>query len=239
MRKMLSLCLLLPALALGQSKNVVNYFRVFPKADKALALEKALAEHGKKYHTGNWKWHVFEIQTGPDAGGYHIIEGPLSWTDFDGRGDLGSAHMTDWNNMVAPLTTGAGTMAFVTFLEEFSTVQLTDYAEKVIVNHIYPKPGMLNQAKDLAAKMKKVWQASGESVAVFEASYSGEPQLAIATRLKGGLKELEPNFRKPLPERFNEANGANSWDEYLKSYAACIERRWMEMMFLRADLSAK
>lgn len=237
---MLSLCLLLPALAWGQSKNVVNFFRVFPKPDKGLALEKALADHGKKYHTGNWKWRVFDIQTGPDAGGYQVIEGPLSWTDFDTRGDLGAAHMADWNNMVAPLTTGTGTQAFVSFLEEYSTVQVTDFAEKIIINHVYPKPGMVNALKEMVGKMKKAWESGKESVAVYEASFSGEPQLAIVTRLKEGLKELEPTYRKPMPERYAEANGGgNSWNDFLKSYANAVERRWSEMLFSRPELSSK
>lgn len=239
MRKMLLLCILIPLLGVGQTKNVVNFFRVFPKTDKGAQLEKALTAHGQKYHTGNWKWRIFEIQTGPDAGGFQVIEGPLSWTDFDSRGDLGAAHMTDWNTTVAPLTTGMGTQAFATFLEEYSTVQLSDYSDKIIINHIYPKPGMVTAVKDMVGKMKKAWQAGSESVAVYEASFSGEPQISVVTRLKTGLKELEPNFRKPMPERYNAENGSGSWDEFLKAYASNVERRWSEMLLYRADLSSK
>lgn len=231
--------MLIPLLGMSQVKNVVNFFRVFPKTDKGTQLEKALVAHAQKYHTGNWKWRVFEIQTGPDAGGLQVIEGPLSWTDYDTRGNLGDAHMADWNNAVAPLTTGAGTQAFVTFLEEYSTVQVTDYADKIIINHMYPKPGMIINVKDMVSKMKKVWQAGNESVAVYEASFSGEPQISVVTRLKGGLKELEPTYRKPLPERYNAENGDGSWNEFLKTYAANVGRRWSELLFYRADLSSK
>jgi hypothetical protein len=239
MRRVLLICLLTPLLGMSQVKNVVNFFRVFSKPDKGAQLEKALVAHAQKYHTGNWKWRVFEIQTGPDAGGFQVIEGPLSWDDFDGRGDLGAAHTADWNNTVALLTTGAGMQGYASFLEEFSTVQLTDFADKIIINHIFPKPGMVMEVKNLAAKMKKAWQAGNESVAVYEASYSGEPQLTVVTRLKAGLKELAENYRKPLPERFNTANGDGSWNEYLKSYANNVEKRWSEMLFYRADLSSK
>lgn len=239
MRKMFLFCMLIPLLGVGQTKNVVNFFRVFPKADKSAQLEKALVAHGQKYHTGNWKWRVFEIQTGPDAGGLQVNEGPLSWTDFDGRGNLGEAHMADWNNTVAPLTTGMGTQAYATFLEEYSTVQLSDYSDKIIITHIYPKPGMMGAVKDMTAKMKKAWQAGSESVAVYESSFSGEPQLSLVARLKGGLKELEPNFRKPLPERYNTENGSGSWDDFMKAVASNVERRWTEMLFYRADLSSK
>ena len=66
-----------------------------------LEFEKALTAHAQKYHTGDWKWRVYEIQSGPDAGGYHIVEGPNSWDEIDKRGNLGSDHNNDWNKNVA------------------------------------------------------------------------------------------------------------------------------------------
>lgn len=239
MRKFFFLCLLIPFTGIGQVKNVVNFFRVFPKPDKGTQFEKALIAHSQKYHTGNWKWRVFEIQTGPDAGGFQVIEGPLSWADFDGRGNLGAAHIEDWNTTVAPLISKQGVQAYSTFVDTFSTVQIGDYADKIIVNHIYPKPGMLLEVRNMITKMKKAWEAGKESVAVYEASFSGEPQLVIVTRLKEGLKELAADFRKPLRERYNTANGDGSWSDYLKAYASNVEKRWSEMLFFRADLSSK
>ena len=61
MRKIFLLCLLIPVIGMSQPKNVVNTNRVFPKVDKVLEFEKALATHAQKYHTGDWKWRVFEI----------------------------------------------------------------------------------------------------------------------------------------------------------------------------------
>jgi hypothetical protein len=42
-----------------------------------------------------------------------------------------------------------------------------------------------------------------------------------------------------MPERFNAANGAGSWDTYLADYAKYVENRWSELLFYRADLSSK
>ena len=92
MRKILFLLLALPLLGISQTKNVVSSTRVFPKVDKVAEFEKALAAHAKKYHTGDFKWRVFEIESGPDAGGYHTTEGPLSWESIDSRGNLGAEH---------------------------------------------------------------------------------------------------------------------------------------------------
>ena len=92
MRKLFLFCMLLPLLGVSQTKNVVSVTRVVPKVDKVLEFEKALTAHAQKYHTGDWKWRVFEIQSGPEFGAYHITEGPLSWEAVDGRGNLGTEH---------------------------------------------------------------------------------------------------------------------------------------------------
>ena len=93
--------LLIPFAGIGQTKNLISTQRVFPKMDKVLEFEKALAAHAQKYHSGTAHWRVFAIQSGPDMGGYHITEGPTSWEDEDARGDLGKEHTLDWNKNVA------------------------------------------------------------------------------------------------------------------------------------------
>jgi hypothetical protein len=231
--------MLVPVLGISQKKNVVSTFRVFAKTDKNAELEKALTAHAQKYHTGDWKWRVFEIQTGPDAGGFHVTEGPLSWEQFDSRGNLGAEHTADWNKNVAPFTTGQGSQSYAIFNEEMSTVQVTDYADKIIINHIYSKPGKIGNVMDMVKKMKKAWEAGNESVAVYTASNSGEPQVITVSRLKAGLKELAEGHRKPFPERYNTANGEGSWTYWLEEYAKNVEKRWSEMLFYRADLSSK
>lgn len=238
MKKVFFLLLLAPLFGISQTKNVLNSFRVFPKPDKNAQFEKGLAAHAQKYHKGNWKWRVFEIQTGPDAGGFHVTEGPLSWDEFDGRGDLGAAHTADWNMNIAPYTTGMGTQSYSSYNADLSTVQLTDFSDKIIINHMYPKPGMVNGVIDLIKRQKPIWASGNESVAVYTAAFSGPPQYTIVTRLKAGLKELDDSYRKPFSERYNAANGAGSWDKWLEDYAKYVENRWSEMLFLRKDLGS-
>lgn len=239
MKKIFLFFMLLPCLGFSQTKNVISADRVFPKTDKAAELEKALAAHAEKYHTGSWKWRVFEIQSGPDAGGYHIVEGPNSWTTLDTRGDISKEHTADWNKNVAPLLADKGSSAFSTFNDDLSTVQLTDYANNIILVHVFLKPGQIDKFKDELKESKAAWTAGNESVAVYEAFASGPPQIIIVYRLKNGLKELEKDYRKPMKERYEAANGAGSWDAYLKVYADCVDNRWSEMLKYRADLSSK
>ena len=91
------LLLLCPFIGMSQTKNVVTARRVFPKTDKLLEFEKAIAAHAQKYHSGDTYSRVFAIQSGQDAGGFQISEGPTSWDALDSREDMGAEHKLDWN----------------------------------------------------------------------------------------------------------------------------------------------
>ena len=149
MKRIFILLLLTPLLGLSQNKTVVNVNRVFPKVDKVLEFEKALAAHAQKYHNGDWKWRVFEIQSGPDAGGYHITEGPTSWDAIDSRGNLGTEHNNDWNKNVAIYLTERNTSSYSVFQDSLSTVALTDYSDKINITHWYPKIGWGGKLNDI------------------------------------------------------------------------------------------
>lgn len=240
MRKLLAICLLVPFVGFSQVKNVLNATRVFPKQDKITEFEKALANHAQKYHTGDWKWRVWSIESGPDAGGYMITEGPDSWSQLDGRGELGAEHTADWEKNVAPLTQDrSGTSTYAEFQADLSTVQLTDYADKIVINHLLAKPGKIGAVSDLIKKQKNVWQSDGASVAVYILVASGDPGYLTVTRLKGGMKELATDYRKPLKERFTAVNGEGSFESFLKDYADDVQSRWSELLIYKPLLSSK
>ncbi len=239
MRKIFLFLLLIPVFAISQTKNVMNSFRVFAKTDKLVEFEKALTNHAQKFHTGDWKWRVWSIDSGPDANGYMVTEGPNSWEQIDGRGDISAEHTADWEKNVLPLTNGQGSSAYFEFEADLSTVQLTDYSDKILINHMTAKPGKIPVANELIKKLKKVWETGKESVAVYSLTASGDPGFISVTRLKAGLKELSNEYRKPLPERYNEVYGANAFDSYLKDYADAVERRWSELLIFKPKLSSK
>jgi hypothetical protein len=239
MKKILGLFLLIPLFGISQSKNVISVTNVFPKADKTGEFEKALAAHAQKYHSGDWSWRVYEIQSGPDAGGYHIVEGPTTWDALDGRGDLSPEHTNDWNQNVAIYLTDKVTESYSVYVDSLSTVPLGNYSDKIVVTHIYPKPGMVNGATDLVKRLKKVWMDGNETVAVYQSVVSGSPQITTVTRLKDGLKELADGYRKPMAERYNAAYGAGAWDTYLADYAKYVDNRWSELLVYNSALSSK
>jgi hypothetical protein len=239
MRKLILVLIALPFFSFAQEKNVVSVERVFPKGDKVTAFEKALAAHSQKYHTGTWKWRVYTIESGPDAGGYHITEGPMSWDDLDTRGDLGKAHQADYNMNIAPLLTDRGSSSYSVYRADLSTIALTDYSNKIAILHIFPKPGYGSDLEDAIKNLKKMWDASGQTIVVYESSSSGPQQYTIVTRYKQGLKERNTGFRKPMKERYIQANGANSWDDFIKGQKNAVDHSWSELLFYHAELSSK
>ncbi len=240
MKKIFLFLLLVPLFGISQTKNIFSTFRAFPKVDKVLEFEKALAAHAQKYHTGDWKWRVWAIQSGPDANGYHITEGPLSWDLIDGRGEISVEHNNDWNKNVAIYLTDRGSSGYSVFEDTLSTVAMTDYADKINVTHWYPKIGWGGKIRELIASMKPAWQAGGQSVAVYSASSSGPAQFTIVTRYKQGLKERNPGFiKESFKNRYENANGEDSLEDFLDVLREYLNDAWSELLFYRADLSSK
>ncbi len=233
------LCLLIPFAGISQTKNVISTQRVFPKMDKVLEFEKALATHAQKYHTGNAFWRVFTIQSGPDMGGYHITEGPTSWEAEDTRGNLGNDHNIDWNKSVAIYLTDRQSGGYSVYSDSLSTVALGDFSDKININHLYPKVGKAENVVNIIKKLKKSWVAAGVTVAVYSANSSGKTQYTLVTRYKQGLKEKAAGFRKPFKETFESVNGEGSHAQYLKDVAEFVDESWNELLFMRADLSSK
>ncbi len=221
------------------AKNVISTHRVFPKIDKVAEFEKALAAHAQKYHSGDAYWRVFEIQTGPDFGGFHITEGPKSWASEDARGDLGPDHTMDWNKNVAIYLTERQSAGYSVYIDSLSTVALGDFSEKINIAHVYPKIGHTDDVANMIKKIKKTWAAAGVTVAVYSASSSGPAQFTLTTRYKQGLKERAADFRTPFKTTYEAVNGEGSYAQYLKDAAEFIAENWSELLFMRKDLSSK
>ena len=239
MKTMCFLLLLIPFLGMSQTKNVISTNRIFPKVDKQLEFEKALATHAQKYHTGDVKWRVFQIQSGPDAGGYHIVEGPKTWDSEDTRGDINVAHNNDWHKSVTIYLTDRGSSGYSVYIDSLSTVAIGDYSDKVQITHIYPKMGCGYRVATMLKNLKAAWAAEGSTIAVYEVNASGEPQFAIARRYKQGLKEKEVGFRKSFSDTYEKIHGKGSWGIFMDNIKEYYDSTWSELLFYRADLSSK
>lgn len=239
MKTICFLLMLIPFLGISQTKNVISTNRVFPKVDKVLEFEKSLGNHAQKYHTGDVKWRVFQIQSGPDAGGYHIVEGPKTWESEDIRGDINVEHNTDWNKNVTIYLTEKGSSGYSVYIDSLSTIAIGDYSDKVQITHIYPKLGCGYKVATMIKNLKAAWAAEGSTIAVYEVNGSGAPQFAVARRYKQGLKEKADGFRKSFSDTYEKIHGKGSFGIYLDNIKEYYNEVWSEILFYRADLSSK
>ena len=239
MKNIFLLLLLIPFIGISQAKNVISTSRLFPKINNVLEFEKALGSHAQKYHTGDVKWRTYNIQTGPDAGGYHIVEGPKTWESEDSRGDINEAHNNDWHKSVTIFLMDRGSSGYSVFIDSLSTVAVGDYSDKVQITHLYPKPGCSGNVLTMINDLKKVWVADGYTMAVYEANGSGEAQYALARRYKQGLKEKTEGFRKPFMDTYEKTHGKGSWALFNNNVKENVKEQWSELLFYRADLSSK
>lgn len=230
---------MLPFSGAGQNKNVVSYHRIFPKMDKVMEFEKGLAAHAQKYHTGDVKWTVFKIESGPDAGGYHITEGPKTWESEDARGDLGDAHMLDWNKNVSAYLSERQSAGFAVYSDSLSTIAVGDFTDKINITHVFPKIGKGDAVVKMIKRLKKTWVAAGVTVAVYSSSSSGKAQYILVTRYKQGLKERTVGFRKPFKETYEAVNGEGSYDQYLQDLIENVDEAWSELLYMDKDLGSR
>ena len=124
------------------------------------------------------------------------------------------------------------------YREDLSSTPVAAFTDKISINHLYPRQGEGHKVEARLKKLRKVWEAAGQTVAVYQAHFSGEPQFAIVTRHKNGWKEKESNYYKPMKERYDALYGEGSYDEWINSTSS-VERSWGEMLIFRADLSSK
>jgi hypothetical protein len=240
MRKLFFLLLAAPLWIFAQDKTVLNVTRVWPKADKVQQFEKALAAHVQKYHKNDFAWRVFTVETGPDAGAYHLVEGPSNWDGFDKRGDLGKEHQSDWDMHIQPLLQDRQTVMYVVYRGDLSSSPMIERADKISINHVFYKPGYYGDMQDLIKGLKKTWDDNGQSVAVFESNSSGAPQFAVVTRYKFGLKEKEVGFRPAMNISFAKANGGeSSFTKWVEGWKQAVDNAWSEMLFFKPELSSK
>ncbi len=247
MKKIISITLLMlsplllvaeDAKTTGPKKGTIDTYMVMPKDGHDTALKAALAAHAQKFHSGNWKWRVYSVLTGPDSGAYMILEGPNSWTDIEGRGDLGPEHQKDYEANILPHVEKSSPEMYATYVKGASTTDAAAFStNKVLVSNCYLKPGRGPHALDDAKAWKKIYEKLGISVVAWRTFYSGEQCYIFAGRLKDGFKDLDGHldFRKAA----DEVLGAGALDRLVESDTANYSRIVDEIIEFKPELSSK
>jgi hypothetical protein len=244
MKTLQRLVLLLPLLSLqayaedSKSSAVINTYRTWVKPGHTAAFNKALAAHVKQFHSGEWKWRVYDVLTGPDGGSVQIGEGPHTWTEFDGRGDLGEKHMRDYEHNILPHVDKTSPESYAVYKAEYSTTAVEKFSNKALIVHVYPKPGQLSAYLSSLKDFKPIWEKLGYNVVVYTSLHSGERSVLLVQRLKNGLKDFEPEGAT-VREAFDATNGAGSYDKRMDEQMRILDRMVTELISFRPEFTAK
>jgi hypothetical protein len=236
---MLSAILLSVALSQAQDKATLSTYRILPKSGKDAALKKAIAAHAAKYHTGNWKWRVFMVLSGPDEGAYMINEGPNSWTDLENRKDISDEHTRDYETNVLPLVERTVPESYFIYQKELSSDAVGGPMKKALLRSFYTKPGKAARFKEYLKTWKQVWEKMGRKVTVWSSFYSGEPRIVVAGRLTDGWINLEESRSKEAIAAFDELAGTGAYVRFLEDMDRYVARIDEEMIELLPDVSSK
>jgi hypothetical protein len=88
--------------------------------------------------------------------------------------------------------------------------------------------------------MKKVWEETKNTVAVYSTSSSGPNGLALVTRYKEGLKERSSGYRPNFRDTYEKIHGRDSWkSDYIEPLRTFLKEGSSELLRFRADLSSK
>ncbi len=223
----------------AQDKATLSSYRVFPKPGKDAALKKALSDHAAKYHTGNWKWRVFTVLSGPDEGAYQINEGPNSWTALEGRKDISDEHTRDYDTNVLPLVERSAPTMYLRYQRELSSDSAVGSFKKALLRHLFPKPGKAARVTSYLTTLKKVWEKLGLKVTVWWSFYSGEPQVVVASRLPQGWVDLEQSRSKEVREAFDEIAGTGAYVRFLEDMDQVVDKVLEEMIEFLPEVGSK
>jgi hypothetical protein len=242
-KKLVALLLLVVALPLAfsqaQDKATLSSHRVMAFPGKDEALKKAIADHAAKYHTGNWKWRVFSVLSGPDEGAYQVNEGPNSWTTLEGRKEISDEHMRDYEKNVLPLVEHRVPETYLVYQRDLSSDSAIGPMKKALLRHMYLKPGKGVRLRSHLETWKKVWVKMGLKVAVWSSFYSGQPQFVVAYRLPQGWIDLEQPLGKKMRDTFDEIAGAGAYARYLEDLDGYVDKIVEEMIELLPEVSSK
>ncbi len=223
----------------AQEKATLSSYRISPKPGKDAELRKAIAAHAAKYHTGNWKWRVFSVLSGPESGAYMINEGPNSWTTLEGRSDISEEHTRDYQTNVLPLVETDYPETYLRFQKELSTDSAVGPLKKALLRHFYTKPGKSARLFEHMKTWKKVWEKMGMKVVVWTSFFSGEARMVVAYRLPKGWVDLERSVSKELRDGFDEIEGPGAYARFLEDLDKYVDRISEEMIEFLPEVGSK
>lgn len=245
MKKYVFTLLLVPFLALSQNSTEYGVFEndvLIPNPTQISQFEKGITAHNKKYHAkGTDGVRVYWIMNGPRTGSYVWVMGPFPWKSLDSGSAQQEGHDADWRDNVAPfLIPGSGfESSYWKFNAEVSRFPKDFTIKNLAVDMWDIKRGKFEEAMALAKKVHDTYAAKSpnETYGIYTNEFPSTKEgkdLAVISFFDNSAWLGDDHS---ITKKFDEMNGAGSWDRFLKDWMEVTNSGETEIWMFRPDLS--
>jgi hypothetical protein len=228
----------------GQGRTLYRVNMLTPKPGMRSAFEESWKLHLATFHSGTDKRYVYEVESGPDAGSYIIVQGPISYASMDTVLPTAKQHSLDMEKTFSPELESNNSMLvrWVDTLSYKGEVQ----ADLSLLSVIVIKDGKLSDYMAEARKSVLLYtklNAPFSILAMVKQQAGSSPTVILIRKLKDGYKELDSDYLHLSPDWF-KANyikeyGQAAWDNRVKILEDVSVSRTQHFEKFRPDLSSK
>jgi len=145
----------------GSAPLAIETLNLLPKRGMEDKFEAAVVAHNKKYHAdGAYIAGLRKIEYGEKAGWYVWVLGPTAYGTLDKPLGKTNGHEDDWNNTVDPLVDQYGPSGFWNYNADLSYgLDIFRNSKHYETWGVNLKPGQYYRFKELAGKLKKVYES--------------------------------------------------------------------------------
>jgi hypothetical protein len=220
-------------------------FYITPDNTKLKALGEAMANHNKKYHSGEGPYRamVYNVMTGPNTGKMIWQMGPLNYSHLDGR-PTADGHDEDWRDNVMPNVKKLSTGEFWKQNNKVSnTDMLSEEGNEFKILHVrYHEVarGEGHQVQHLMGQIGETVKAMegnnpwGVYVNEFRQGYAIGRHIASVGFFKNWAEYDEEDTFK---ETFLKVHGENSWGNFVDGMNDTFSDSWDEVWQVNTALS--
>lgn len=236
----LALALALPVAAQEEMGTLTQVLGVKVNNGSATQFEDAVKTHlaWHKAQNDTWRWHAYEVMTGPYTGEYRYVSPGHFWKDYDGREKFEKADAANIEKTFGPYLESSMNMFYRVRPEVSRMPDSIDPMPLASIMHIVLHP---KAVPDFEAMMQKIHEAMTEtkwgSYYVWYSLENGgaSPEYALVFPIERFADMAPPE--KPFPAMLEEAFGRHDAAEVMETIMGSIESERTEILRFRSDLS--
>lgn len=199
---------------------VVETLMILPKRGMEDKFEAAVLAHIKKFHPdGPYAAGLRKNEYGEKAGWYFWVMGPVPYSTLDKPLGKENGHSQDWDTTIEPLVEEYGPTGLLSFNTELSYGQdIFKKSKRYEVWEVDLKPGKYYRFKAIAEKLKKVYEAMGNT-AFLVLDNNMHTTGGFDVLLVWSFNTYEEWAKDPGPKaEYEKQNGQGSWQRMMDEW---------------------